>query len=135
MLKVKWEKVIHADILNVKYVCRWIDLGNGTMFRIVSFFTDTLKGDPRDGLFVAIERVGAFLFPLSDHYKTGYVSEKLFLPPSDAAAIADWMNAQLKNDVPQQGIYTKSYIEDIEPVIYAGERPYLPLCPVIISEE
>lgn len=135
MLKVKWKKVIYADILNVKYVCRWIDLCNGTMFRIVSFFTDTLKGDPRGGFFVAIERVGAYLFPISDHYKTDYVSEKLCVPPADAASIADWMNAQLCNDVLQQGNYKKSYLDAIEPVIYAGERAYLPLVPEIISEE
>lgn len=135
MLKVEWKRELYSDILNTKYVCRWINLCNGTMFRIVSFITDTIKGDPRAGLFVAIERVGSYLFPISNHYKAEYVSEKLFVPMADAAPLADWMNAQLKNDVPQQGNYKKRYLEENEPVIYAGERAYLPLCPEIVSEE
>lgn len=135
MLKVKWDRVIYCDILNTGVIVRWIDLANGTMFRITAFFSDTLKGHPREGLYIGIDRIGSYLFPISDHYKTGYVAEKLNIPDADAAPLADWMNAQMKNDVPQQGVYKKSYILDIEPVVYAGERPYLPLCAVIIDEE
>ena len=78
---------------------------------------------------------GSYLFPISDSYNWEYVSRKLQVPESDARPLADWMNAQLKNDVPQQGEYRKDYLEENEPVIYAGERAYLPLCPEIVSEE
>lgn len=70
-------------------VIRYIDLGNGTMFCLYLFRTES----PYRGTMVAIDRVGAFLFRDSK-VSTDYVSEKLRVPKSDAAALADWLNVQ-----------------------------------------
>jgi hypothetical protein len=134
-LKVKWDQIIKYSDLKSTPICRWIDLCNATMFRISAFFTYHHLDMPRDGLFVSIERVGAFLFPIDkalDHY---YVSAKLYVPEPDARAIADWINAQLGYDHPQQGHYNKEMLEAVDYVIYAGEKALLPLVPIIIDDK
>jgi hypothetical protein len=90
---------------------------------------------PREGLFVGIERVGAFLFALNNPVNHHYVSQKLYIPESDARAIADWINAQLGFDHPQQGHYDRDMLNDIDYIVYSGERPMLPLIPTIIDKE
>jgi hypothetical protein len=55
MIKVKWPKVMDRRKLDAP-ILNWIDLGNGTLFRIAAFFTL----DPAYGIQVSIERGGAF---------------------------------------------------------------------------
>lgn len=134
-LQVKWDTVISLSEIFPRPICRWINLGNGTMFRIAAFFTSpTFEDMPRFGLFVAIEKVGSYLFPITSPVGFQYVSEKLFIPDSDAKAMADWINTQTGNKFPQQGEYNRDYIRTIEEVNYAGEIPSYPLTPLIIGE-
>lgn len=101
-LKVTWEKI---DLK--KPVVKYIDLGNGTCFTLVSFYFNT--GFFRRH-FIGIERKGAFLFPTFGYVSGEYVSEKLNLPVPDANIIADWMNVQRDKFVKQQGTYSKRNI-------------------------
>jgi hypothetical protein len=133
-LIVKWPKVLYFNSLNDKPICRWIDLCNGTLFRIIAFFTYPFYNHPKDGLYVGIERCGSFLFGISNKFSADYVFEKLNIPESDAAAIADWMNAQLEFNVRQQGHYEKQYILNSEPYGLIGEKFSMPLIPEVINE-
>lgn len=132
-LKVKWPKVMDYNDIDRPPLIEWIDLGNGTMFRIFAFFSHGGYKRPRDGLIVGIERVGSFLFQINKELNAGYVSQKLNVPESDAAALADFLNVQLNFDSMQQGIYSRNYIEKIEPYYLAGERAMQPLTPEIIE--
>lgn len=99
-LKVTWEKII----VNEKPIVKFINLGNGTQFKLVSFFIHSK-------LFVALERLGAFFFDCH-RFKSGeYVSEKLNICIADANIIADWINVQLDVYDKQQGYYSLNYIE------------------------
>jgi len=129
-LKVKWPKIVNSYFFPQ---CHWIDLGNGTMFRIGAFYTTPNFGGPREGLFVSIEDKGSFLFAIDFAISFQYVSERLNLMEPDARNIADWINAQLEHDVNQQGIYYKSYIDGVEPYGHIGESLHWPLKPEIIE--
>ena len=59
-VKVKWKAVLSVD--PPVPLLRWIDLGNGTMFRIAAFFVRGGVLDPGHGIYVGIERVGGFFF-------------------------------------------------------------------------
>lgn len=136
MIKVKWPKVLYYNNLDQPPLIEWIDLGNGTMFRIFAFFSHGGRKRPRRGLVIGIERVGSFFFNIDSEYKKmawEYVSEKLRIPEADARSLADWINAQLDFDVPQQGHYVKEYITEVEPYGLIGERPLMPLIPEIIN--
>lgn len=132
-LKVKWPKVLDYNNLDQPPLIAWIDLGNGTMFRIFAFFSHGGTKRPRPGLVVAIERVGSFFFALHRALTHVYVSEKLNVPEGDARALADWINVQLGHEFPQQGEYNKDYIEEVELYYYAGEMALMPLVPEIIE--
>lgn len=133
MINVKWPKVLDYNNVDQPPLIAWIDLGNGTMFRIFAFFSRGGALRPRAGLVVAIERVGSFFFRLDNKIAYQYVSEKLNVPESDARALADWLNAQLGHDVPQQGEYTESYIREVDYYSYSGENPLMPLVPEIMN--
>ncbi len=62
-----------------------------------------------------------------------YICEKIPVPEADARPIADWMNAQLDFDHPQQGEYWMKYLTPSEPYPYAGEMATVPLCPEVIN--
>jgi|SRR6476620_2569183 len=128
-MKVKWPKVLDLNNTNNAPICRWIDLCNGTIFRLAAFFTHRLNDMPRDGLFVGIERVGGFLFSLEEEKSWQYVAEKLCLSEPDAKVIADWINAQLGHEMDQQGEYSEDYYHEIEPYGLTGERFIMPLMP------
>ena len=134
MIKVEWKKNLNHDPLSLVPICNWIDLGNGTMFRLIAFFTYTFNDMPRDGLFVGLERIGCFLFPVDKFIHWEYVSDKLFIPESDARVLADWMNVQMDHKVEQQGEYSRRYIEECDIYFIAGERPQMPIQPFIIEE-
>lgn len=133
--QVKWDQVISFSESESIPLCNWIDLGNGTMFRIAAFFTYRHLNMSRDGLFIAIERVGSFLFAIDKPLHYAYVSNKLFVPESDARALADWINTQLGYKADQQGEYNPDYINAVEPVMYAGEKALLPLTPRIVGND
>ena len=134
-IKVEWDKILDWKDISKPPIIRWIDLGNATMFRITAFFAHSFHdGNPREGLYIGIERVGSFLFDLKLPKSTKYVAEKLNLPESDAAAIADWINAQLGYDLEQFGEYNEDYINEVEPYGLIGERFYMPLVPRIIKD-
>ena len=138
MLKVKWPKVLNYYDLDQRPLISWIDLGNGTMFRIFAFFCHGGTKNPRPGLVVGIERVGSFFFHLGSFVTWTYVSEKLNLPLGDARAMADWINAQnilSDKECIQQGHYRRCYIEAVEPYLYGSENTLKPLAPEIISQE
>lgn len=82
-----------------------VALGNATMHRIA------LMPAPDGGLFVAIERKGAYPFAHEVHF--AYAQEKLNLSPyvGDACAIADFINDQLfpPGTVERQGCYHSQY--------------------------
>jgi len=132
-LQVKWPKIIDCKYLDKPPLIAWINLGNATMFRIIAFFSYGGRLHPREGLFIGIERVGCYFFNISPEISAGYVSEKLGIPSSDAAALADWMNAQLLNNCEQQGEYDRDFILNNELCFYAGERVSAPLVPEIIE--
>lgn len=130
-LKVEWPKVINFD--NELPYINWINLGNGTLFRIISFLSISTK----PGLYVGIERVGCFIFTINENipFSGKYVSEKLNIGSiSDGNIIADWINAQLGCNAIQQGEYDRKYIEENEPYGLVMERPSLPCCPKIIED-
>jgi hypothetical protein len=100
-LKVIWEKVVHCE----KPIIYLINLGNGTQFKLISFYH-------RSKLFVALERLGAFFFDC-ERFKSGdYVSEKLNICMADANIIADWINCQLDKYEKQQGVYSLHYLNE-----------------------
>lgn len=83
------------DTIEVPF-CGFVHLGNATMFAmyidIVKVGTPYVEG-PMMKMLVAIEKVGAFGFAISNdwlHYE--YVAEKLRLPEDDARHLADWLN-------------------------------------------
>lgn len=127
-LRVKWPKVVHK---NGETLIAWIDLCNGTMFRITAFFT-TLN-DPKKAFYVGIERIGSFFFDLETPKSGGYVSEKLTMNSVDASVIADWINAQLEKEFPQQGEYFINYLNASQPYSLGCEKKTLPLVPVVIN--
>lgn len=100
-IKVTWKKIIY----NNKPIVKIMNLGNGTQFKLISFFY-------RSKLFVAIERIGSFLFN-REKYKSGeYVSEKLGTCIADGNILADWINVQLNMYEKQQGHYYMNYIQE-----------------------
>ncbi len=127
-MKVKWPLVIQEWD---KPYLNWIDLANVTMYRIAAFRT----AYPRGGLFVGIERKGAFFFSttMSKWLHWEYVGEKLNLAKSDACAIADWINAQIEVEAPQQGSYHKEYIMQIKSYGLIGEMQQMPWSAEIIE--
>lgn len=135
--KVKWPQVLKYENLDQAPLLRWIDLGNATMFRLSAYFVHGGYSYPGRGLVVGIERVGMWFFKIhsdSQWFRWGYVAEKLFLPESDARAIADWINAQIGfEDTEQQGEYNPTYIREVEPYGLGGENFVMPLVPVIIE--
>jgi hypothetical protein len=127
---VKWDQVISFNESPCKPILRWINLGNGTLFRISAFFVRKKDKMPKDGIFVAIERVGSFLFAIDAPIHFSYVSEKLYVPKSDARAIADWINAQIGHETEQQGNYCLDYLEETL-IINVEEWPFPALSPKI----
>lgn len=127
-LKVKWPKVVHN---NGETLIAWIDLCNGTMFRITAFYTTSSA--PKRALYVGIERIGSFFFDLDTPKSAGYVSEKLTVNSVDAAVIADWINAQLEKEFPQQGEYFINYLNEVEPYSLGCEKKTMPLIPEVIK--
>lgn len=108
MIKVKWKKIVYE-----KPVCCFINLGNGTMFRVIAFFTYNLKDVQRNSFFVGIERIGCFLFKLNQgQFYPDYVSEKLNIREQDAMAMCDWINTQCGFDFVQHGDYNINYLVD-----------------------
>lgn len=135
-LKVKWPKVV--GVLDTQPLIAWMDLANGTIFRIVTFFSNNLHTSPCDGLYVGIERVGSYLFDnvvSKTEINWAYLVEKLNLPEVDARPFADWMNAQLERKSEQQGIYDKKHLKPNDTEVYfnLGERASMPLKPEIIE--
>ncbi len=125
-IKVKWPRVLYG--LEEPLIA-WIDLGNATMFRIISFTTYS----PKPAIFIGIERIGCYLFPRDKPIAWEYICNKIPVPEADARPIADWMNAQLDFDYPQQGEYWMKYLTPSEPYPYAGEMAASPLCPEVIN--
>ena len=137
-LKVKWPKVMEYYDFDQKPILNWIDLGNGTMFRIAAFFVHGFPEEPSRGLMIGIERKGCFFFKMHSElepYHWDYISEKLYLQESDARAIADWINAQIGFEAKQQGEYNENYIREVEPYGLGGENFIMPLVPEIIEDE
>lgn len=122
--KVKWPLI--ATEFDKVYL-NYIDLGNVTMFRLSMFKTLI----PRPGLFVAIERIGAFFFGLDKFLHLNYVAEKLFLN-GDAGQVADFLNTQLEIECKQQGHYYENVINNVHPYGAIGEIPIMPWKPEII---
>ena len=135
MVQVKWPQVISPE--KVLPFIGWIDLANGTMFRIMAWFVPYYHLWPRQGLWVSLERAGSFFFAIPEKpLSAAYVAEKLFLHPdgSDAPAMADWINAQFGfEDAKQQGEYRKGYILEVEPYGLIGENKIMPLVPEILE--
>lgn len=126
-LKVKWDRIVSE-----KPICNWIDLGNGTMFLVSAFRAWESWEMAKNGLMVAIDRVGSFLFTSSDQFNYRYVSEKLYVCEADARNLADWITAQVGNVFSeQQGRYSEEYIENCDE-FYNGSRI---IRPVIVREK
>lgn len=125
-LQIKWPKVVSEEPL-----INWINLCNGTFFRMISFFSSA----PKCGLFVGIEKIGCYIFA-GETYKSGeHVGEKLNLNSMDACIIADWINAQFEvKDCRQQGKYFLNYLDKTEPYSIGAEAVQMPLIPEIISD-
>lgn len=135
-LKVKWPKVMNYNDIDARPILNYIDLANGTLFRIAAFFCHGGRLYPARGLQISLERAGAFFFKLHSDltmFDWRYVSEKLFIPESDARAIADWMNVQCDFQATQQGEYNPDYIRETEPYGLGGENFVMPLVPEIIE--
>lgn len=134
-VKVKWPTVLYYNNLDQRPLLNWIDLGNGTMFRISAYFVHGGSSYPKAGLVVGIESRGMWFFKFpADYLGWEYISEKIGLAESDACAIADWINAQFGiEDAEQQGKYNYSYINDLEPYGLMGENKVMPLHPEIIE--
>jgi hypothetical protein len=128
-IKVKWPLVIEEWD---KPYLNWIDLANTTMYRMAAFKT----AYPRCGLFVGIEKKGAFFFTatMKPFVHCEYVGEKLNLAKSDACAIADWINAQIEVEAPQQRSYHKHYILEIGSYGLIGEMQQMPWSAEIIED-
>lgn len=127
MLKVTWPVVItEYDVP----IIEWINLCNVTMYRIIAFKTYY----PKHALFVGIEFRGAFLFSVDNDIYADYVTEKLGIGHSDAAVLADWINAQLGHEVPQQGEYYIRELVDNSSHGLLFEDKSKPLVPRILSE-
>lgn len=135
MIKIKWKKVLKYNDLDQKPIINWIDLANGSMFRIFAFFSHGGNFYPRPGFVVGLERIGSFFFYIEKPFHYSYVSQKLNLPSSDARAMSDWMNAQLDLDnlVEQQGEYMPAYFTNHKTYNYGSENPTLILCPDIVD--
>ncbi len=114
-IKVQWPHVI--EIPDHAYINR-IDLGNYTAFNLVAF--KTFK--PREGLFIALEAKSNYLFPCDKPIHWEYAAEKLALCQADARIIADFINAQIWQPYPQQGVYYKDVVLYEDPLY----RPYKP---------
>ncbi len=123
-LKVKWPLI--AKEWDKTYF-NYIDLGNYTMFRMSLYKT----GQPRLGLFVAIEDKGAFFFSLDNWLHKDYVGSKLGLL-GDAGQVTDFLNAQIQKEGEQQGHYYEQIIKDVEPFGKIGEGKYIPWSPEIL---
>ena len=99
----RWHKI---DITEVA-TGYWLNLGNGTQYKIVTSF---IKGR----FFLGIERKGCFIFETKNVKYPSYIAEKLNLDEkSDACNVADWVNTQLdRTDAPEFGRYDLSYMEE-----------------------
>jgi hypothetical protein len=124
---------MNFNAIDDKPLLNWINLGNGTLFRLSAFFTRNGGNYPRTGLFIGIERCGCFLFSLRIKVYHGYVAEKLNIAEPEARIIADWMNAQLSFVVPQQGEYDEKYIHETQPYGLGDEKFIMPIVPEIIE--
>lgn len=132
-VKIKWPKVLDYHDLDQRPLLKWIDLGNGTLFRISAFFVRGGRNYPRVGLQVSIEYKGSFFFSIDHPLGGSYVCKKLFLSNPDALIIADWLNAQLGHYTKQQGVYNSKYITEVEEYGLIGEHKIMPLTPEIIE--
>ena len=87
-LKIEWESIFDTS----KTFIGWIDLCNGTMFRLTAFPSLV----PKPSLFVALEGRGNYYFSQNGSIKhPNYVAEKLSIPVADAEPLADWINRQM----------------------------------------
>jgi len=85
---LEWERKIYEGMIFVG----WIDLCNGTMFRLTSFKSHV----PFNSLFVALEGRGNYYFSFNSQEKhPNYIAEKLSIPMADAKPLADWINIQM----------------------------------------
>lgn len=133
-IKVKWPKIMDYKDIDAPPLMTWINLCNGTMFRLIAFFCHGGFKYPRSGLFIGIERIGCFHFDLKNRKSAEYVSEKLGIALSDAAILADWINAQLNFEYKQEGEYYITHYLDNEPYGLSGENKVLPLVPILLEE-
>lgn len=122
-IKVQWPLIVTEYD---KPYMNYIDLGNYTMFRMAIFKTMF----PRNGMFVAIEDRGSFFFGVNKALHENYVSEKLLLS-GDSAQVADFLNAQLQIEHPQQGHYYEGVINNVEPYGKIWEYKVMPWKPTI----
>lgn len=122
-LQIKWPRIVEE--LN-KFYFNYIDLANVTMYRMG-------MRKLYNGLFVAIERKGAFLFADNQKLHKDYVGEKLNLYGSDAANIADFLNTQLRIESPNQGEYYESNIGALENEAQLNPCQIMPWHPIIIE--
>ena len=131
ILKIKWKAL--PELLE-RPIIEWIDLCNGTMFRITAFFVKNAWYYPREGFFVGIENIGSFLFSVHTEKSWEYVHEKFrIMQPRDSMAIADWINAQCGFDSKQQGIYERCYVTADKTYHLIGEHSQEMLKPDIIE--
>ena len=101
-INIEWPK----RIFGVQNFIGWIDLCNGTMYRLTAFKSDV----PKQSLFIAIESRGNYYFADNGALKhPNYVSEKLSIPDADAAPLADWINSQLAGEYEDKPHYFGSY--------------------------
>lgn len=128
-LKVKWPYVLDKVLPHIY----WMNLCNGTMFRLITFKTY----NPKLGLFVGIEKKGCFIFAINQFkfFSWDYVREKLGLCEADARIIADWINCQIGIFNEQQGVYWLKELQSNEPYFLSGEQQGIPLIPEIIYEQ
>lgn len=127
-LTVTWKK---AFSLNEQIIVKYISLGNGTCYKLTSFIYENHFSK----LFVAIERRGAFFFPIDSFIHGEYVLEKLNLCSlSDANILADWINVQIGHFEKQQGHYSIFHIEEEKEeersMLY---KPNNTLFPIVLS--
>lgn len=127
---VRWQRVIHCNAN--KPLNAYLNLGNGTMFTIASYFYLC----PKLKFFVGIERIGAFSFDTHTFKSAEYVHEKLTMNNlPDAEIMADWINEQLclfPDNKPQyQGMYNKHYVQFTEQPIANVELPLI--TPIVLD--
>ena len=89
----RWDRYVTRDFP----IYKDLSLGNMTQYKVGAFYVSVSR------LFVGIENRGAYTFEAEVHWQ--YAMEKLRLLEPDARNVADWINAQLGHDVPEQGSY------------------------------